>query len=165
MHVVAVCKTERRQECNYKEERDDQVGKVRQTDRTGTTGGCFCCCLQTGFRVLKGGREGARVHEGRGWCCTGRVGAEYKTHAARSAAVSLACGSISLKSGWFARVLPPQVPLLGRALLKRPVPPGMLWGRGRGGLEGVGWGGGSRIDYMMVRVLQAGVAVLSQAVA
>ena len=53
----------------------------------------------------------------------------------------LTCGSVPLESGWLARILPPQVPLLRGS----PIKGGGQWvlgGGGRGGLQGVGGGGG-----------------------
>ncbi len=54
---------------------------------------------------------------------------------------SLTCGGVPLESGWLARILPPQVPLLRGS----PIKGGGQWvlgGGGRGGLQGVSGSGG-----------------------
>ena len=52
-------------------------------------------------------------------------------------AAALTCGSIPLESGWLARILPPKALALLRCGPIKGVPPIVLGGGGRGGLQGV----------------------------
>lgn len=75
------------------------------------------------------------------------------------------CGGVPLESSGVSRVLLPQVPLLRGALVNCPAAPCLLGGGCRGALRGVGRISGSRVGLLVAGVMQARVAVLSQAVA